>query len=126
MLGLPLPTLAAAIVKALAGCSVTRAGHPRLGATISLSAVARGEPQVVFGAVGIVLAAFFAWAAWDQHVHPFEQRFTGELRAAVPSSLAVRPVMCAHPLLAVWLSCLLAVWLCSLCGSARCVALLDV
>mmetsp|Transcript_14182 Transcript_14182/g.37782 ORF Transcript_14182/g.37782 Transcript_14182/m.37782 type:complete len:232 (+) Transcript_14182:113-808(+) len=46
--------------------------------------------RVIFGAVGLVLAAFFAWAAFEQHVHPFEQRFTGELRAAIPSSVTVQ------------------------------------
>ena len=45
--------------------------------------------QVIFGGVGVLLSVFFAWAAWDQYTHPFEQRFTGELRAAVPSAIKV-------------------------------------
>jgi hypothetical protein len=36
--------------------------------------------KLVFGTGAVLVAAFFAWAGWQQHAHPWEQRFTGELR----------------------------------------------
>jgi hypothetical protein len=57
--------------------------------------------KLVFGAGAVLVAAFFAWAGWQQHAHPWEQRFTGELRT-VTGQHTVTTVLFLQALSMVW------------------------
>jgi hypothetical protein len=51
--------------------------------------------RLIFGAGGMCLGVFFSHAAIQQHLHPWEARYTGELRTvtrhdAVVASLALQ------------------------------------
>lgn len=47
-----------------------------------------------FGATALILGMFFVHAAYQQQLHPWEAKFTGELRPVVGQSTAVAVLFC--------------------------------